>query len=142
MVVPQEEAQFDAPLTVPPDWLACVQVNVVPLTVEFNSILVVEPVQMDSALAEPTGVGFTNTVAVIGDPTQNVGAGPVGVMVKVTVTGALVVFVNVPVMLPLPLAAIPVTSVVLSRVQAKVVPVTELLVPKLIVPIATPEHLV
>ena len=45
-------------------------------------------------------------------------------MVKVTVTGAAVVLVKLPLMSPLPLAAIPVTDVVLSLVQLKVVPDT------------------
>ncbi len=47
----------------------------------------------------------------------------VGVMVKVTVTGALVVFVRAPLTFPEPLAAIPVTETVLSLVQLNVVPV-------------------
>jgi len=93
-------------------------------------MLVVPPLHTDWLLAEPTGVGFTTTVAVIDEPTQKVGVGPVGVIVNVTVTGALVVLVKlVPVILvPEPLAAIPVTAAVLSLVHAKVVPVTELLV--------------
>ena len=68
------------------------------------------------------------------EPTQFVGAGPVGVIVKVTVTGALVVLVNATpaILVPEPLAAIPVTFAVLSLVQAKVVPATELLVLKAI----------
>lgn len=41
----------------------------------------------------------------------------VGVTVNVTVTGEAVVFVKTPVMLPDPLAAIPVAEVVLSLVQ-------------------------
>ena len=41
----------------------------------------------------------------------------VGVMVNVTVTGAVVVLVNAPVMLPDPLAAMPVAAAVLSLVQ-------------------------
>ena len=41
----------------------------------------------------------------------------VGVMVNVTVTGALVVLVNEPLILPEPLAAMPVTVPVLSLVQ-------------------------
>ena len=45
-------------------------------------------------------------------------------MVKVTVTGAPVVFVNEPLILPDPLAAIPVTVTVLSLVQLNTVPVT------------------
>jgi hypothetical protein len=44
--------------------------------------------------------------------------------VKVTVTGALVVFVKLPLMFPLPLAAIPVTAAVLFLVQLKVVAAT------------------
>jgi len=70
--------------------------------------------------------------------------GPVGVIVKVTVTGEVVVLVKAtPEMLvPEPLAAIPVTAAVLSLVQAKVVPATPLLVLKAIVVKATPEHFV
>ena len=60
------------------------------------------------------GVGLTNTVAVIGDPTQLLTD---GMMVKVTVTGALVELVKFPLMFPLPLAAIPVSETVLSLVQ-------------------------
>ena len=47
----------------------------------------------------------------------------VGIMVKVTVTGALVVLVNVPLISPDPLPAIPVTVIMLSLVQLNVVPV-------------------
>ena len=59
------------------------------------------------------------TVAVKGVPGQ-----PFAVVVKVnvTVTGALVVFVKVPETGPVPLAAIPVTVPVLSRVQGDVAP--------------------
>jgi hypothetical protein len=84
-------------------------------------------------------------VAVIALPTQEVGAGPVGVIVNVMVTGAVVVLVNAtPVILVTPeaLDAIPVTALVLSRVHAKVVPVTELLVPILIVVNELVEHIV
>jgi hypothetical protein len=56
----------------------------------------------------------TITVAVIGAPGQPLA---VGVMVNVTVTAAAVVFTNVPLMLPVPLAAIPVTVAVLFLVQ-------------------------
>ena len=45
-------------------------------------------------------------------------------IVKVTVTGAVVVLVSVPLILPAPLAAIPVTVAVLSLVQLNTVPVT------------------
>ena len=60
------------------------------------------------------GVGFTNTVAVIGVPEQLLA---VGVIVNVTVTGAFVVLVKVPEIFPLPLPAMPVTPAVLSLVQ-------------------------
>jgi len=39
IVVPQEEAQFEAPDTLP-ETKACVHVKVVPVTVEFNATLV------------------------------------------------------------------------------------------------------
>ena len=48
----------------------------------------------------------------------------VGVMVKVTVTGAAVVLFNVPLILPAPLAGIPVTVTVLSLTQLNTVPAT------------------
>ena len=61
-----------------------------------------------------SGVGFTRTVAVIGEPRQPLA---LGVMVNVTSIGAKVVFVNVPLISPLPFEAIPVIVVVASRVQ-------------------------
>lgn len=64
----------------------------------------------------------------------------VGVIVNVTVTGAVVVLVNVPLISPAPLAAIPVTATVLSLVQLYTVPAT--LPVMAIVVIATPEHTV
>ena len=72
-------------------------------------------------MATTFGVGLTKTVAVIGVPGHEFA---VGVMVKVTVTGALVVFVKLPLMSPLPLAPIPVTVPVLSLTQLKVVDAT------------------
>ena len=60
------------------------------------------------------GLGVTNTVAIIGVPVQPLA---VGVMVKVTVTGEVVVFVSAPLMLPVPVAAMPVTATLLSLVQ-------------------------
>jgi len=65
-------------------------------------------------VATASGVGFTSTVAVIGIPGQPLAT---GVMVNVTVTGAKVALVNVPLILPEPFAAIPVTVPVLSLVQ-------------------------
>ncbi len=61
-----------------------------------------------------TGIGLTTTVAVMGVPGQPLAT---GVMVNVTVIGAAVPFVIVPLIFPLPLAAIPVTETVLSLVQ-------------------------
>lgn len=62
------------------------------------------------------GLGLTSTVEVCGVtqlPTE-------AVVLNVTVTGALVVLVNVPeIVAPLPLAGIPVTATVLSLVQLK-----------------------
>jgi hypothetical protein len=83
-------------------------------------------------------------VTVIGRPTQNVVRGPVGVMVKVTVTGALIVSVKIPEMIP-PEASPDVGIEViipegLVRVKKKVVPLTLLLVPNTISEKATPEH--
>ena len=66
-------------------------------------------------------MGLTNTVAVIGAPGHPLA---VGVMVKVTVIGEAVRFVNAPLILPEPLAAIPVTVPVLSLVQLNIVPPT------------------
>jgi hypothetical protein len=60
------------------------------------------------------GDGFTVIVAVMAVPVHPFA---VEVIVKVTVTGELVVFVNAPVILPVPLAVIPVTEAVLFRVQ-------------------------
>jgi len=61
-------------------------------------------------------------------------------MVKVTSTGALVVFVNEPLILPVPLAAIPVAVALLSLVQLYTVPATLPL--NTIVVIADPEQIV
>ena len=61
-------------------------------------------------------------------------------MVNVTVTAALVVFVNAPLILPAPLAAIPVTVAVLSLVQLYTVPFT--LPVNAIVVMAAPEQIV
>ena len=60
------------------------------------------------------GNGLTKTVAVMDVPGQLLA---VGVIVKVTVIGALVVLVKEPLMLPLPLSAMPVTVAELSRIQ-------------------------
>ena len=73
-----------------------------------------EHIVCEAGVATAFGVGFTNTVAVMADPGHPFA---VGVIVRVTVTGALVVLIKLPLMLPLPLDGMPVTVVVLSRVQ-------------------------
>ena len=89
----------------------------VPLILLLNAMVVIvapEQIAWDNGLADATGEGFTWTVAVTGAPVQPLA---VGVMVNVTVTAAVVVLVRAPVILPEPLAAIPVTEVVLFLVQ-------------------------
>jgi hypothetical protein len=60
------------------------------------------------------GPGVTTTVAVMAVPVHPFTE---GVMVNVTVTGELVVLVNEPVILPVPLEAIPVTEALLFLVH-------------------------
>jgi hypothetical protein len=104
--------------------LSLVQLKVVPATLPLSTIVVIgmaEHTVCAAGVATAFGVGLTNTVAVIGAPGQPLA---VGVIVNVTVTGANVVLVNAPLILPEPLAAIPVTETVLSLVQLYVVPTT------------------
>ena len=104
--------------------LSLVQLKTVPLTLPLRAMVVMaaaEQMVWEAGVATAFGVGFTSTVAVMEGPGQPLA---VGVMVKVTVTGALVVLVSVPLILPLPLAGIFVTATVLSLVQLKVVPAT------------------
>jgi hypothetical protein len=82
-------------------------------------IVAAEQMVWEAGVATATGVGFTSTVAVIGAPGQPLA---VGVMVKVTVMGAIVIFVKVPLIFPEPLAAIPVIAALLSLVQVYVAP--------------------
>ena len=65
--------------------------------------------------------GLTATVAVTGVPVQPFA---VGVIVNVTVTGAVPVVAKAPVIFPVPLAGIPVTVAVLFLDQLYVVPLT------------------
>src|SRR4051812_3008178 len=82
-------------------------------------------------------MGLTTTVAVIGAPVIPLA---VGAIVNVTVMGAVVVFVNVPAMLlPEPVAAIPVTEAMLSLVHVYVAPGVPLL--NAIVVIVAPEQI-
>ena len=88
-----------------------------PLTLPLNDIgvmLAPEQIVWLFGVDTASGVGFTSTVAVIGAPVQPLA---LGVMVKVTSTGAKVVLVNVPLISPTPLEAIPVMVVIASRVQ-------------------------
>ena len=77
-------------------------------------IVAPEQIVCVSGVADATGTAFTNTVAVIGAPVHPLA---VGVMVNVTVVAVPVVFVKAPVILPDPLAAIPVMEAVLFLVQ-------------------------
>ena len=98
--------------------LSLVQLNTVPATLPLSTIVVIgapeHTVWLDG-VATAFGIGFTTTVAVVVGPAQPLA---VGVMVKVTVTGALVVLVRLPeIGDPAPLAGIPVTVATLSLVQ-------------------------
>jgi hypothetical protein len=103
------------PVTVAMLFLA--QLKVTPEVVLESTIVVIvaaEQMVCEAGVATAFGVGFTRTVAEIGVPGQPFA---VGVIVNVTVIGAAVVFVKAPVIFPEPLAAIPVTEMVLSLVQ-------------------------
>src|SRR5437868_1258679 len=86
--------------------LSLTQLYTVPATLPDNTIVVIatpEQTVCEEGVATAFGIGLTTTVAVIEDPLQLLA---VGVMVKVTVTAALVVLVSVPDILPAPLAPI------------------------------------
>ena len=111
-----------APMPVTSAVLSRVQLNVVFKTGPDGAIVLIAPPEQivcEAGVAVPLGVGFTNTMAVKGVPGQPLAE---GVNVNITVTGAAVVFVNVPVTAPEPPAAMPVTVAVLSRVQVDVAP--------------------
>ena len=113
-IFPLPLAGIEPPTT--PTW-SLTQLNEVPLTVPPTTIgVIVCPEQRacEAGVAVAVGVGLTVTVAVIGVPLQSTVE---GVMVNVTVIGALVVLVSAPLISPAPLAAIPVTVPVLSLVQ-------------------------
>ena len=102
--------------------LFLVQLYVVPETALVNTIGVIGvALQMVCAAGVATtfGVGFTVTFTTTGVPLQPPND---GVIVNATTTGAFVVFVSVPLILPVPLAAIPVTVAVLFLVQLNTVP--------------------
>ena len=87
---------------------------VIPLVNAMGVIVAPEQTVCVDGVATAFGAGFTTTVAVIGVPVQPLN---VGVTVNVTVTVAVVVFTRAPVILPVPLAAIPVIEAVLSLLQ-------------------------
>lgn len=91
------------------------------MPVKLIAAMAPEHIVCDVGVAITSGVGFTSTVAVIGVPVQPLAT---GVIVNVTVTLDVVVLVSVPLILPAPLAAMPVTGTVLSLVQLNVVPAT------------------
>ena len=85
-----------------------------PLLKATGTIVAPEQIVCAAGVASALGTGLTSTVAVIGEPAQPLA---VGVIVNVTKIGALVVLTNAPVILPDPLAVIPVTDSALSLVQ-------------------------
>jgi hypothetical protein len=90
---------------------------VVPLTLLLKAMVVmVAPEQMvcDAGVLVTSGAGFIITAAVTAEPVHPFA---VGVMVNVTVAAVAEVFINAPLILPEPLAAIPVTEAELSLVQ-------------------------
>ena len=87
-------------------------------------------------MAATVGRGLTVTVVVVVD--RQLPA--VAVMVNVVVCWVVVLLVSVPVMFPVPLAPIPVRSVVLSLVQLNTVPGTLLGLVSTMFVIGDPEH--
>jgi hypothetical protein len=71
--------------------------NVVPVTVELNPMEVVNPLQKvwEEGVADTVGVGWTVTSNVNGFPAQNVGDGPVGVIIYLTTPADVPVFCKV-----------------------------------------------
>ena len=119
--------------------LFLVQAYVVPLAVLLIAMgVIIDPEQIvcEVVLAVAVTLGFTNTVAAIGVPVQVLA---VGVTVNVTFTGSAVVFVKDPLIVPVPLAAIPVIAA-LSFVQLYIVELRPLV--KAIAVIAEPEQTV
>jgi len=107
--------------------LSRVQLNTVPATLPVSAMAkaVLLHIDCDGGVATALGIGLTVTVAVIVGPVQVTPAlVNVGVMVKVTVTGAKVVLVSAALILPVPLAGRPVTVATLSLVQLYTVPTT------------------
>ena len=114
ILLPEPNAAIPVTVTV----LLRVHVKGVPITGPDSVMVVIrvsEQMVCVAGVATAVGVGLTNTVAVIAAPGQLFA---VSMIVKVTVTGALVVLVSEPEIFPLPEAAMPVTATALSLVQA------------------------
>jgi hypothetical protein len=123
--------------------LSRVQLKVVPAT-PFVLVLVIWLIAVPEqsvcvkGVADTEGTGLTFTVTVVVDEQPLAAA----VIVNIVVCWLLVMFVKVPLIFPLPLAAMSVTFVVFVRVQVNVVPATLLGLVTTIVVIAEPEHIV
>ena len=89
-------------------------------------------------MAFAIGVGLTITVAVVVDEQPPADA----VIVNIVVCVTFVLLVNVPEMVPVPLAGIPVRFTVLSLIQVSIVPETALGFVITILVIGNPEHFV
>lgn len=117
LMVPAPTAAIPVTATV----LSLTQLYTVPTTFPDNTIVVMaepEHIVCDDGVATAPGIGLTTTAAVTGVPVHVVPAFVKdGIIVKVTITGALVVLVNEPLILPDPLDAIPVTGPALSLIQ-------------------------
>ena len=124
LILPEPLAGIPVTVTV----LFLVQLNTVPTTLPVNTIGVIAvllQIVWEDGVATALGIGLTITVAVMLGPVQVTPAlVKLGVMVKVTVCGANVVLVNAALILPVPLAARPVTFTLLSLVQLYTVPTT------------------
>lgn len=97
------------PMPVTEPILSLDQLNTVPGTLLLNTIMfIADPLHIVCVLLAMTavGIGLTTTAAVMGAPFGQ--PETVGIIVKITVTGTLDVLVNLPLISPLPEAAMPV----------------------------------
>ena len=119
ILITLNDAILPVPLAARPiDGVLFTQLNVVPATGPLNITGAVGALLHTVWLGGTgltVGVGFTVTVAVMAAPTHPLA---VGVIVNVVVCATLVVLVSVPLILPEPLAAMPVKFTVLFLVHA------------------------
>lgn len=103
-----------------------VQAKVAPLTPQLKAMaaeLLPEQMVCTAGVAVTKGVGFTNTVAVSGNPGQSLAPDVVAVAMYNTVSGVVPLFTNVCTgMLFVPLAVAPLIPAGIVAVQAKVTP--------------------